>query len=129
LSTVAIYTKKALLSQLSLWIGALALCGAMLYYWHNYGSEKRNSDNQEIEAENISVDQLLLTSGDLELGNTVNLININLNKNNNPISNSSSPIQTKPQRSQKYSRILEYKIKKIAPKEANGFTIKPIPQP
>lgn len=83
--------------------------------------------------ENIFADQLLLSSQDLQIGESANLINITLNSDDDiKAHRADSSVSTTPERKLVYSRILKNKIKKISSEPAtdntNGFTIKPLPQ-
>src|SRR5690606_32605236 len=95
-------------SLVFLWIGTLALLLVMLYNWRS------DVKGAETVPENIFVDQLLLSSQDLQLGESANLINITLSRNSNNNLSGDSMINTSPQRRLVYSRILKSKINKIA---------------
>ncbi|MFT4093175.1 MAG: hypothetical protein QM640_06010 [Niabella sp.] len=126
------YHKITTVALTILWIGSLAFCGGMIYNWYvsdNWGSQ---ANKNRLSPKDIFVDQLLLTSEDLQLGEEVNLININLNKatadTGSHDQQGSATAITLPERKLVYSKILQDKIKKISTKNEDGFTIKPLPQ-
>lgn len=129
---IRLYTLKARQSIIILWVVAIAICGTMLFIWLNNDKVSLNKKNSsKINIGDFPVDQLLLTSGELEWGNSASLININLNSKGTNVSrpvNETPTVRTQPERTLDYSRILQYKIKKATPKTGNGFTIKPLPQ-
>jgi len=104
----------------------------MLYNWKLPGMDSAESDSLLSKPENIFADQLLLSSQDLQIGESVNLINITLNSDGDiKAHRADSTVSTIPERKLVYSRILKNKIKKINSTPAtttNGFTIKPLPQ-
>lgn len=123
------YNKKTTTSLVILWIGAILFCTYMVYIWLQADKDLTGSDNNFVGYKNIFVDQLLLSAKDLQLGDNVNLININLNTD--PDTKQSAPkavITTPPERRLVYSKILQQKIEKISTEKTDGFTIKPLPQ-
>lgn len=123
------YQKKASQCLIILWIGAIMFCLGMLYYW--YKNDRSFLANGGLKNTQVFfVDQLLLSSKELELGNTVNLININLKADENLSSQTESTNYGIPDKKFVYSKIYEQKIKKFTSvkSETDGFTIKPIPQ-
>lgn len=114
-----------------LWIGAVLLLLVMLYYWKVPDTESIDSRSLLSKPANVFADELLLSSQDLEIGESANLINITLNREGDAkIQRKSSSINTAPERKLVYSKILKNKIKKISSTSASasGFIIKPLPQ-
>ncbi len=127
------YTKRARASLVLLWIGAIILLIAMLYNWRAE-TDSSKSDTALLKSKGIFADELLLSSQDLQLGESVGLINISLNRGTtvNVIEDEAKlETSTSPERKLVYSKILKNKIKKISSTPSNnnnGFIIKPLPQ-
>lgn len=111
--------KLASLSLAVLWLGSVVLLIVMLNNWR--GQSKSNK---------LSVDQLLISSHDLRLGESFNLVNKSLNRD--PARKETSGIDTLtavPDRDIIYSKILKNKMRKIsAVPKSDGLTIKPLPK-
>ena len=122
------YQKVATSCLTILWIGALLFCSSILYYWHQYDVLKFKSNNIFASPKNFFVDQLLLSSNELELGETVNLINTNSKTDASNAKNHQPAAKAFPARKEIYSRILEQKIKNIGAQKTDGFTVKPLSQ-
>lgn len=131
--TSTFYTKRASASLVLLWIGAVILLMVMLYNWRTE-TDSSKSNTALLKAKGIFADELLLSSQDLQLGESVGLINISLNRG--AIANATEDedeakleTSTSPERKLVYSKMLKNKIKKISSTPANnGFIIKPLPQ-
>lgn len=129
--TSTFYTKRASYSLILLWIGAMGLLITMLYNWQ---AEADNNDikNALLKPKGIFVDDLLLSSQDLQLGESVGLINISLNRNEavSSLNTDESPAgNTSPERKLVYSKMLKNKIKNISSGPvSSGVIIKPLPQ-
>ncbi len=129
--TSAFYVKRAKYSLVFLWIGAITLLIIMLYNWR-VAADSSESKTELLKAKGIFVDELLLSTQDLQLGESVGLINISLNKDADVVTGEleeASETSSSPERKLVYSKMLKNKIKKISSTPANnGFTIKPLPQ-
>ncbi|MCH5689610.1 hypothetical protein LWM68_38515 [Niabella sp. W65] len=130
--TNTFYAKSAGSSLVLLWIGASILLVIMLYNWR-VETDSADSKNGLSKPRDIFVDELLLSSQDLQLGESVGLINISLNRGADEqarANNDEHVANTSPERKLVYSKMLKNKIKKIssAPANNDGFTIKPLPQ-
>lgn len=121
------YNKITTTALIVLWIGSIIFCVNMIYNWSASDKTADEGGSGFINPKNIFVDQLLLSSKDLELGKNVNLININLNKVAG-IPGEDSTISTFPERKLVYSKIFQQKIKTISTKNSDGFSIKPLPE-
>lgn len=125
------YAKGAGSSLFLLWIGAVILLVAMLYNWR-VETDSTDSQGGLSKPRDVFVDELLLSSQDLQLGESVGLINISLNRGADDQAVREEPhvVNTLPERKLVYSKMLKNKIKKISstPANNNGFTIKPLPQ-
>ena len=128
----AIYTRVTNVSLCILWVGALTLLLIMLYNWRTKRSTRFESIVLPSKAKGIFVDQLLLSSQDLQLSENANLINLSLKRDSTvKMFEPDSIIGTAPQRKLIYSKILKSKINEIssAPRDdTDGFKIKPLPQ-
>jgi hypothetical protein len=129
--TSTFYTKRASSSLVLLWIGATALLIVMLYNWRTE-TDSSKSNTALLKAKGIFADELLLSSQDLQLGESVGLINISLNRDatvNTMEDEEEQETSTSPGRKLVYSKMLKNKIKKISSTPPNnGFVIKPLPQ-
>lgn len=125
----ASYKRQAGASLAVLWIGALPLMAFMFYGWLQPRYENREFKGFLSSSRDVFIDQLLLSSEDLQLGDRVNLININLSKEMSlPYSKSDSFIKAPVGKKMVYSNILQNKLKKASSKENDGFTVKPLPR-
>lgn len=124
------YKKTTKTSLSFLWIGAMLLLLFMFYGWQNPKNEKDAFKNVLLNPKDIFIDELLLSSQDLQLNNRINLININLSKGmNDTEAISDSLMLVSPNKRRVYSRILQSKLNKVSEAGNNdGFTIKPIPK-
>lgn len=129
--TSTFYTTRTSSSLVLLWIGAIILLMVMLYNWRTE-TDSSKSNTALLKAKGIFVDELLLSSQDLQLGESVGLINISLNRDAivNKVEDKEEPeTSTSPERKLVYSKMLKNKIKKISSTPSNnGFVIKPLPQ-
>ncbi|MCH5715311.1 hypothetical protein [Niabella hibiscisoli] len=129
--TSTFYVKRAKSSLVFLWIGAIMLLVIMLYNWR-VAANSTESKTELLKAKGIFVDELLLSTQDLQLGESVGLINISLNRDAAVATGElevAPETSTSPERKLAYSKMLKNKIKKIASTPANdGFIIKPLPQ-
>lgn len=129
--TSTFYATRASSSLVLLWIGAIILLMVMLYNWRTE-TDSSKSNTALLKAKGIFVDELLLSSQDLQLGESVGLINISLNRDAtvNTVEDEEEPeTSTSPERKLVYSKMLKNKIKKISSTPSNnGFIIKPLPQ-
>ena len=107
-----------------LWVGAFLLLIIMSYNWM-----APQNPRSALRAKNIFIDQLLLSTRDLEMSENANLIKITLGKEGQSSNQfvQDSVVNTPPNRKLVYSKILNNQIKKISSK-SKGFTIKPLPQ-
>ena len=133
LRSKAIYTRLANAALSILWVGALVLLMAMLYNWKNTQGQGLESFDMASRTKGIFVDQLLLSSQDLQLEKGANLINLSLKKDvvmNEP--EQDSVLDSATHRKLLYSKILKSKIKEISAAPAadnkDGFIIKPLPE-
>ncbi len=125
------FTKRASASLVLLWIGATILLIVMLYNWR-IETDTPKSNTALLKATGIFADELLLSSQDLQLGESVGLINISLNRGAT-VNASEEEVKletsTSPERKLVYSKMLKNKIKRISSTPPNnGFVIKPLPQ-
>ncbi len=129
--TSTFYATRASSSLVLLWIGAIILLMVMLYNWRTE-TDGSKSNTALLKAKGIFVDELLLSSQDLQLGESVGLINISLNRDatvNTMEDEEEQETSTSPERKLVYSKMLKNKIKKISSTPSNnGFIIKPLPQ-
>ena len=129
--TSTFYATRASSSLVLLWIGAIILLMVMLYNWRTE-TDGSKSNTALLKAKGIFVDELLLSSQDLQLGESVGLINISLNRDaavNTVEDEEEQETSTSPERKLVYSKMLKNKIKKISSTPSNnGFIIKPLPQ-
>jgi len=128
----ASYNKQATSSLAVLWIGTLLLLAFMFYGWVHPQYEKRPLKGLFSSSKGVFVDQLLLSPEDLQLGDRVNLININLSKDMNlPFAEQDSFMKAPEAKKQVYSNILQNKLKKASSKQKNNkddFIVKPLPR-
>lgn len=110
-----------------LWLGTIILLGYMIYYWSISESEYRNDKTLNRNSKKVFVDQLLLSPGELDLGELNSLINITLNMQRNDIKEPEISRALNEKR-QVFNKILQQKINKLPKENSVGFTIKPIPK-
>ncbi len=123
--------KRVNASLAVLWIGALPLIAFMFYGWMWPPHDKPEFRGFLSGSKRVFVDQLLLSRKDLQLGDRVNLININLSKEmNHPVEKQDSFMKASAGKKQVYSKILQSKLKKASYKQhqyPDGFIVKPLP--
>ncbi len=114
-----------------LWVGTILLTAFMIYRWQDGNATEDKPKN----ARGYFIDDMLLSSGDLELKNTSSLINITLNTdkpfNSAPAKNDFKAThisQNESSRKILYDKILRQKLKKSQTKYSDGFSIQPLPE-
>ncbi|GAB3006269.1 hypothetical protein GCM10027051_01840 [Niabella terrae] len=124
------YRKTTRISLLLLWTGALLALAFMLSTWRS------DAEQSGFLSKSILVDQLLLSSQDMDLGKSNALINIGLNRVMAAAAadtdTHSSVAEEKLAKKEVYRRILQQKINTLPnnaeESENEGFIIKPLPQ-
>ena len=111
-----------------LWVGAAALITFMMFRWQKGGSLSHSWGNAF--GKELLIDDVLLSTGDLELDKNTSLINITLNQSS---ANTDRFTELEARRSDAsknviYNNILKQKIQKAKKEPSDGFVIKPLPE-
>ena len=116
------YLSKPIVIMLALlWFVSVVLIIGMLNDWGT-------SNNSDKKGNKLSLDNMLLSFGELEAGKRTTFINLQLKdimQDNNTSENTDIGIH---KRKEIYDRILERKIRNDEPGGKQNFSIKPVPQ-